>query len=56
MAIEKMTPTERYMAAVRCEQVDRTPYDTPDALLIGKYADESYTPRRPILKAGVGNG
>lgn len=50
MSVKKMTPVERYMAAVRCESVDRTPYDTPDALLIGKYADESYTPGDQYLR------
>lgn len=47
---ESMTSIERYTAAIRCEKVDRTVYATPDAGLLGKYADSEYTPGDQYLR------
>ncbi len=47
---EEMTHEERYLAAVKCEPVDRTAYDTPDAGLIGKLGDPTYTPGDQYLR------
>lgn len=48
--VKTMTAVERYTAAIKCEPVDRTVYANPDAGLLGKVGDPTYTPGDQYLR------